>query len=78
MVPVHKYERIITWEGPEQRLVPIPATRINNRRPQDREPWNQLNKQLSKQSYYINAVYAMNEEDIKGEWAEEWQAQKKK
>jgi mediator of RNA polymerase II transcription subunit 18 len=59
--PVHKYERILTFEGPQSLLVAVPASRIQNRRPQDREPWNELNKQLIRQSYYINLVYPVGQ-----------------
>jgi hypothetical protein len=38
--------------------VPIPAARVQNRRPQDREVWNELNKQLVRQSHYITLAFA--------------------
>lgn len=58
MSPVHKFERVLTYEGPPAQLVPIPAARVQNRRPQDREVWNELNKQLVRQSHYITLAFA--------------------
>ncbi|KFX88517.1 hypothetical protein V497_07401 [Pseudogymnoascus sp. VKM F-4516 (FW-969)] len=58
MPPVHKFERILTYEGPNAQLVPIPAARVQNRRPQDREVWNELNKQLVRQSHFITLAFA--------------------
>ncbi|KFX89743.1 hypothetical protein O988_08525 [Pseudogymnoascus sp. VKM F-3808] len=58
MSPVHKFERVLTYEGPPAQLVPIPAVRVQNRRPQDREVWNELNKQLVRQSHYITLAFA--------------------
>jgi hypothetical protein len=58
MTPDHKFERVLTYEGPPAQLVPIPAARVQNRRPQEREVWNELNKQLVRQSYYITIAFA--------------------
>ncbi|KAL5345920.1 hypothetical protein ACLOAV_008950 [Pseudogymnoascus australis] len=58
MPPAHKYQRVLTYEGPNAQLVPIPAARVQNRRPQDREVWNELNKQLVRQSHYITLTFA--------------------
>ncbi|OBT51127.1 hypothetical protein VE04_07180 [Pseudogymnoascus sp. 24MN13] len=58
MPPAHSYQRVLTYEGPSAQLVPIPAARVQNRRPQDREVWNELNKQLVRQSHYITLAFA--------------------
>ncbi|KFY34915.1 hypothetical protein V494_06365 [Pseudogymnoascus sp. VKM F-4513 (FW-928)] len=57
MPPAHKVERVLTYEGPPAQLVPIPAARVQNRRPQDREVWSELNKQLVRQSHYITLAF---------------------
>lgn len=62
MKPLLKYERLLTFEGPATQLVAVPVSRIQNRRPQDREPWIDLNKQLVRQSYYINVAYPVEPE----------------
>ena len=57
MPPTHKYQRVLIYEGPHAQLAAIPASRVQNRRLQDREVWNELNKQLVRQSYYITLAF---------------------
>lgn len=57
MPPAHKFQRVLTYEGPSAQLVPIPAARVQNRQPRDREVWNELNKQLVRQSHYITLAF---------------------
>ena len=67
MAPVHQYERILTFEGPESgRLLSIPQ-RYMERKPQNpyAVAYDQLNKQLARQSYYINVGYMVDEDDLK-------------
>lgn len=64
MTPVHKFERILTFEGPEAgRPLSIPHQYMNRRLPKW-EAYNQLNKQLARQSYYINVGYIVEEDDF--------------
>lgn len=66
MPPAHTYQRVLTYEGPSAQLVPIPAARVQNRRPQDREVWNELNKQLVRQSHYITLAFAAEKGEFGG------------
>lgn len=64
MAPVHKFERLLTYEGPESgRLLSIPQNYLDRRNPKW-DQYAQLNKQLGRQSYYINVGYIVDEEDF--------------
>lgn len=66
MMPVHKYERILTFEGPTEKTTPIPAAKIKSKRPQEHETWNVLNKQMNIMSYYVNVGYTLDEDEFEG------------
>lgn len=65
MAPVHQFERILTFEGPDSGLLlSIPPNYLDRTRTQKWEAYAQLNKQLARQSYYINVGYIVDEDDF--------------
>lgn len=64
MSPVHTFERLVTFEGPEAGpLLSLPRPYIDRSNRQC-DAYNQLNKQLLRQSYYVNVGYYVDVEDL--------------
>lgn len=64
MSPVHTFERLVTFEGPETGpLLSLPRSYID-RSNRQWDAYGQLNKQLQRQSYYVNVGYYVDEEDL--------------
>ena len=66
MQPVHKYERQLSFEGPNQQAIPIPAQMIKSKRPHEQPNWLMLNKQLTTMSYYIKIGYGADVDEVEG------------
>jgi len=62
MQPSHSFHRQVVFEGPRDRkLLGIPAPLMRQRDPKRSQQWISLNEPLSRQAYYLNAFWELNQ-----------------